>query len=168
MDTVQRRSCQPQLQRPRPRRSKMVGRNGTQRRCQIGTPWYRTTPFSVCACLCLCMCVFELNDLPPIYLARWFILTPSRSSLKAKVTGQSLKNKENKSLATAKMANLCRKGDLNWKLQVSNSRAKIFQVQHRTSLTCFAKTVAKVIGATSSDSFLSTYPRGVRWWMKKG
>jgi len=76
--------------------------------------------------LCLCMSVFELNDLPPRYLARWFIITPSRSSSKVKITGQSLKNEENKSLATAKMANLCRKGDLNWKLQVSNSRENIF------------------------------------------
>jgi len=51
MDTAQRRSCQPQLQRPHPRRSKMVGGNGTQRRCQIGTPWYRTTSI-------LCMRMF--------------------------------------------------------------------------------------------------------------
>ena len=44
--------------------------------------------------LVVCMCVrtitFELSDLWPRYLARWFILTRSRSNSKVKVTEQKL------------------------------------------------------------------------------
>jgi len=62
--------------------------------------------------------------------------------------GQILRSQEeNKSSATAEVADRGWKADLNWKLQVSNSQAKNY--------------VAKVVVATSSEGFLVYHASGI-------
>jgi len=51
-----------------------------------------------CVCLCVSVCIrtitFELNDLSPRYLTRWFSLLVPRSCSKIKILGQSSRSQE--------------------------------------------------------------------------
>jgi len=49
-----------------------------------------------CVCLCLRTITFQQNDLRPIYLVWWFILTICRSSSKVKDVGQSSRLQDEK------------------------------------------------------------------------
>ena len=91
--------------------------------------------FVVSHCLCVRTIIFELKDIRTRHLACWFILSFSSSLLKDKVTGQSLRPKEeNKSSATA-----------GWPPWLKSQPDE---------LAWSTKTVAKVVGATSSGGFL--------------
>ena len=85
-------------------------------------PWSRySNQTGERVCLGVWTITFELNDLRPEYLARWFSLTIQRSNPQLKVTGKSLWSREGKCCYSGQ-------GDLEWGFLVLLTSIKLFTI----------------------------------------